>query len=47
MALAYVAKLGLKVQKTDIGTQKNDSSILDPFEIVLADFQVEDKLGRP
>ena len=46
MAPAYAAKLGLKVQKTDIGAQKIDGSIFDTFGMVLADFQVEDKLGR-
>ena len=43
---AYIAKLGLKVQKTDIGAQKIDGSTLDIFEMVLANFQIEDKLGR-
>ena len=46
MTPAYVAKLGLGVQETDIGAQKIDGSILDTFGMVLADFQVEDKLGR-
>lgn len=38
MTLAYSAKLGLKVQKTDIVTQKIDGFTLDIFEIVLVDF---------
>ena len=46
MTSAYAAKLGLQVQKTDIGAQKIDGSILEIFRIVLVDFQVEDKLGR-
>ena len=46
MTLAYSAKLGLQVRKTNIGAQKIDGSTLDTFEIVLADFQVEDKLRR-
>ena len=46
MTPAYTAKLGLKVQKTNIGAQKIDSSTLDTFKIVLADFQVENKLSR-
>ena len=46
MTLAYIAKLGLKVQKTDSRVQKVYGSTLDTFGIVLADFQVEDKLGR-
>ena len=46
MTLTYAAKLGLKVRKTDIGAQQIDGSTLKTFEMVLADFQVEDKLGR-
>ena len=46
MTPTYAAKLGLGVQETDIGAQKIDGSIFNTFEIVLADFQVEDKLGR-
>ena len=46
MSPAYAAKLGLKVQKTDIGAQKIDGSTLETFGMILADFQVEDKLGR-
>ena len=42
----YTAKLGLQVRKTDIEAQKTDGSTLETFGIVLADFQVEDKLGR-
>ena len=38
MTPAYAAKLGLKDQKTDIGAQKFDGSILHTFEIVLASF---------
>ena len=46
MTPAYAAKLGLKDRKTDIGPQKIDGSTLKTFGMVLADFQVEDKLGR-
>ena len=46
MTPAYAAKLGFKVQKTDIGTQKIDGSTLDTFGIVLASFQVEDQLRK-
>ena len=42
----YAAKLGLKVQKIDIGAQKIDGSTLDTFEMVLTSFQVEDKLKK-
>ena len=46
MTPAYAAKLGLYVRKTNIGAQKIDGSTLETFGMVLADFQVEDKLGR-
>ena len=46
MTLAYASKLGLKVWTTNIGNQKIDSSLLRTFEIVIAGFLVEDKLGR-
>lgn len=34
----YIAKLGLKIQKTDIKTQKIDSFIFNIFKMVLANF---------
>ena len=46
MTPAYAAKLGLRVRETDIRAQKIDGSILNTFGMVLADFQVEDKLDR-
>lgn len=46
ITLAYIAKLGLNVQKTDIVAQKINSSILDIFERVLVNFQIKDKLIR-
>ena len=46
ITLAYSAKLNLKVQKTNIGAQKIDDSTFNTFEIVLANFQVKDKLNR-
>ena len=47
MRPAYVNWLGLKTQKTNIGAQKIDGSALEIFKMVIADFQVEDKGGRP
>ena len=47
MSPAYVKRLGLKTRKTNVGAQKIDSSALEIFGIVIADFQVEDKGGRP
>ena len=46
MTPAYAAKLGLQIRNTNIGAQKIDGSTLKTFGMVLADFQVEDKLGR-
>ena len=46
MTPAYASKLGLRVHRINIGAQKIDSSTLETFGMVLASFQVEDKLGR-
>lgn len=47
MNFGYNKKLGFKVQKINIRAQKVNSSILKIFEIVSADFQVENKENRP
>ena len=46
MAPAYAAKLGLKVCPPNVGAQKIDSSLLRTFGMVIAGFQIEDKLSR-
>ena len=46
MSLAYAKRLGFKTWKTSVGVQKIDGSALEIFEMVIADFQVEDKGGR-
>ena len=46
MTPAHEAHLGLKVRMTDIGVQKIDGSSLATSGIVIAAFQVVDKLGR-
>ena len=46
MTLAYTLKLGLKVRRTNVGAQKIDGSTLEMFGMVLASFQIEDKLER-
>ena len=46
MNSAYISRLGLRVYRTNIGAQIIDSSTLETFGIVLASFQVEDKLRR-
>ena len=44
---AYTAHLGLKVRVTDLGVQKIDGSLLATYNMVIAAFQVVDKLSRP
>ena len=46
MTPAYTKQLGFRTQKTDVGAQKIDGSSLDTFGIVIAGFQVIDKLDR-
>ena len=43
----YAQKLGLKIRKTNIGAQKIYGSALKTFGMIIADFQVEDKVSRP
>ena len=45
MTPAYGAHLGIKVRVTDIGAQKIDGSSLATYGMVIAAFQVIDKLG--
>ena len=45
MTPAYPKKLGFWTQKTKIEAQKIDESSLNTFEMVIAGFQVIDKLG--
>ena len=47
MSPAYAERLGLKIRKTNVGAQKIDGSALETFGMVIANFQVEDKSGRP
>ena len=47
MSPVYVERLGLKTRKINIGAQKIDDSALATFRMVIADFQVEDKSGKP
>ena len=46
MTLAYAKKLGFQVRKTDFRAQKIDGSLLWTFRMVIAGFQIEDKLSR-
>ena len=47
MSPAYAKRLGLKIWKINVGAQKIDSFALKTFAMVIADFQVEDKGGKP
>ena len=47
MSPTYVKRLGLKTRKINVGAQKIDGSALEIFGMVIADFQVENKSGRP
>ncbi len=46
MTLAYAVKLGLAIRKTNVGAQKIDGSILVTYEMVIAGFSLQDKLGK-
>ena len=46
MILAYAAYLGLTIRVTNVSAQKIDRSSLATYSIVIAAFQVVDKLGR-
>ena len=43
---AYPKQLGLRVWKIDVRAQKIDGSLVKTFGMVIAGFQIEDKLGR-
>ena len=44
--LAYIAKLGLKICQTIVKVQKSKVLFLQIFGIIIAYFQVSNKLGR-
>lgn len=46
MALAYVAKLGLKPRLTNIGTQKTDGLVLETHKMTSASFLLQDSQKR-
>ena len=46
MILWYILKLGLKIRLINVKAQKIDDFILEMFEIVLASFQVKNKLEK-
>ena len=47
MSPAYAKNLGLKTRKTNDWAQKIDGSAFKTSEMMIADFQIEDKGGRP
>ena len=47
MSLTYAKRLGLKIRKTNVGAQKINGSARETFGMMIADFQVKDKGGRP
>ena len=47
MNLDFAWKLSLKVQKTNFGAQKIDGFALKTFEMIIANFQMEDNTNRP
>ncbi len=46
MTPAYAAELGLTNQKTSVGAQKIDGSLLETYGMVSASFSLQDSLGR-
>ena len=47
MSPAFARKLGFHIQKSNVKAQKIDSSTFKTFGMVIADFQIENKGGRP
>ena len=47
MSPVFTRKLSLYIRKINVEAQKIDGSTLKTFEMVIANFQVEDKGGRP
>ena len=46
MILVYTKKLGFWTQKINVRAQKIDGLLLENYEMVIAGFQVKDKLNR-
>ena len=46
ITLIYTAKLGLKVQKTDIDTQKINNTSLETYGMAITAFQIFNKLDQ-
>ena len=46
MTLAYANQLGFRTQKTDVGAQKIEGSLLTTYRMVIAAFLMIDTLDR-
>ena len=46
MTSPYIEKLDLTIQKTDVGAQKINGSILVTYGIVIAGFSMQNRLGK-
>ena len=46
MTLAYTTQLDLKVRKMNVGAQKIDGFLLETYGIVIAAFQIFNKLSH-
>ena len=46
MTLAYTKRIGFWTWKTDVRAQKLDEWLLETFKMIIAGFQIIDKLGR-
>ena len=43
----YAQNLGFYIRKTNVRAHKIDDFTLETFGMVIADFQIEDKFGKP
>lgn len=46
MTLAYIMKLGIISQKTDVDAQKIDGSALETYGMVIVGFSVQNRLEK-
>ncbi|MCJ1342758.1 hypothetical protein MMC31_000947, partial [Peltigera leucophlebia] len=46
MAPAYASKLARQIRRTDVRAKKIDGSTLETYGMVIAGFQIQDKLER-
>ncbi len=46
MSQAFASQLGLKIQKTNVGAQKIDSTTLETYKMIVSIYSISDKNGR-